>query len=173
MRQDDGGWIVPMQAVPTAERTDKVWRGAPIPPDRSKPFSHLATGMVLRAFATHPRYRHSEEARITTEHLKARFFKADKYNDRKGPEYWTKFQYPFWWPNILTDLDSMSLMGWASDDADVHRGLDWFMFHQEEQGLWATGYGKGKKAHEVKMWVGLAVCRVFKRFFGTGREARR
>jgi hypothetical protein len=37
--------------------------------------------------------------------------------------------------------------------------------NQEESGLWATGYGKGKKAEEVKLWVGLAVCGVFRRFY--------
>lgn len=95
VRQDDGGWIIPMQAVPSKERSDEMWRGDPIPPDRSRPFSHLATGMVLRAFAAHPRYRQSEEARIAGERLKSRFFKADKYNDRRTPDYWCKFQYPF------------------------------------------------------------------------------
>ena len=48
MRQADGGWIVPVQAVPAKERTRDLWPGRAIPPDRSRPFSHLATGMVLR-----------------------------------------------------------------------------------------------------------------------------
>lgn len=43
--------------------------------------------------------------------------------------------------------------------------LPWFKSNQEEGGLWPTGYGKGKKAQEVKLWVGLAVCRVLKRFY--------
>jgi hypothetical protein len=164
MRQDDGGWIVPMQAIPSKDRTEEMWRGAPIPPDRSRSFSHLATGMVLRAFAAHPRYRQREEARIAGERLKTRFFKSDKYNDRKAPQYWTKFQYPFWWSNILTSLDSLSLIGFSSDDADIRKGLGWFISNQEENGLWATSYGKGRNAERMKPWVGLAVCRVFKRF---------
>lgn len=166
MRQDDGGWIVPMQAVPSREKTESLWRGAPVPPDRTKPFSHLATGMVLRAFAAHPGYRRSDEARLAGERLKERFFEADKYNDRRAPRYWTKFQYPFWWPNLLTALDSLSLMGFSRDDADVRKGLDWFVSNQQENALWDTSYGKGKKAGEVKLWVGLAVCRVFERFYG-------
>ena len=128
-----------------------MWRGAPVPPDRSKPFSHLATGMVLRAFAAHPQYRQLEEARVAGERLKTRFFKADKYHDRKAPHYWTKFQFPFWWPNILTALDSLSLIGFSPEDEDIQKGLDWFISNQEEPGLWATGYGKGKKAQEVKL----------------------
>ena len=34
----------------------------PIQPDRSKAFSHLITGIVLRAFAAHRRYRATREA---------------------------------------------------------------------------------------------------------------
>ena len=164
VRQDDGAWIIPMQAVPSKERTDDMWRGDAIPPDRSKPFSHLATGMVLRAFAAHPRYGRSEEARTAADRLKSRFFSADKYHDRRAPAYWTKFQYPFWWSNILTALDSMSLMGWSADDADIQKGLDWFMENQEDDGAWPTGYGKGNKAREGQLWVGLAICRMLKRF---------
>ena len=170
MRQDDDGWIVPMQAVPSKARTEEMWRAAPIPPDRSKPFSHLATGMVLRAFAAHPRYRQLEAARIAGERLKTRFFKPDKYNDRKTPQYWTKFQYPFWWSNVLTSLDSLSLIGFSLDDPGIQKGLAWFESHQEENGLWPTGYGKGKKAEEERLWVGLAACRVLKRFYAGDRK---
>lgn len=163
VRQDDGGWIIPMQAIPSKDRTDEMWRGTPIPPDRSKPFSHLATGMALRAFAAHSKYCHSKEAQIAGEQLKTRFFQADKYNDRKTPDYWTKFQYPFWWTNLITALDSLSLLGLSQKDADIQRGLDWFVSNQEDDGLWPTGYGKGKKASSERRWVGLAVCRVLKR----------
>jgi len=166
VRQDDGGWLIPMQAVPSKERSVEMWRGAPVPPDRSRPHAHLATGMVLRAFAAHPHYRRSKEARVAGERLKERFFKADKYNDRKTTQYWTKFQYPFWWTDILSALDSLSLIGFSADDADVQGGLHWFASNQEESGLWPTGYGKGPRAETQKLWVGLAVCRVFKRFVG-------
>jgi hypothetical protein len=163
VRQDDGGWIIPMQAWPPKGKTEEMWRGDPIPPDRSRPFSHLATGMVLRAFAAHPKYRHAEEARIAGKQLKTRFFQADKYNDRKTPDYWCKFQYPFWWTNLITALDSLSLLGFSRQDADIQRGLDWFATHQEEDSLWPTGYGKGKKVARERRWIGLAVCRVLKR----------
>ena len=122
--------------------------------------------MVLRAFAAHSRHRHIDEARSAGEHLKTRFFKPDKYNDRKASHYWLKFQYPFWWTNILTALDSLSLMGFSRENEKVQRGLDWFLANQEKDGLWDTSYGKGKKARETKMWGGLAVCRVLKRFYG-------
>lgn len=171
VRQEDGGWIVPMQAVPAREKTREMWSAPPVPPERSKPHAHLATGMVLRAFAPHPRYRQREEVRAAAERLKSRFFQADKYNDRKAPSYWTKFQFPFWWNNILTALDSLSLMEFPADDKEVRKGLDWFVVGQEEDGLWKTGYEQAKRKDmsarekEATWWVGLAVCRVFKRFY--------
>jgi hypothetical protein len=172
MRQDDGGWIVPLQAVSARWRTREMWSARPVPPDRSRPHAHMATGMVLRAFAVHPRYRHRPEVQGAAECLKSRFFQADRYGDRKAPLYWTKFQYPFWWNNILTALDALSLLGFPPEDQDIQSGLKWFIQHQQESGLWRTGYEQAKrkemstKEMEAMLWVGLAVCRVFKRFYG-------
>jgi hypothetical protein len=174
MRQDDGGWLVPLQAVPAKEKTRELWSAPPVPPDRALPSSHLATGMVLRALAAQPRYRQRDETRTAAERLKSRFFQADKYNDRKAPAYWTKFQFPFWWPNILTALDSLSLMGFAPSDADVQRAVQWFLDNQQENGLWKTGYEQANRQEmstrerETMEWVGLAVCRVFKRLDEAG-----
>jgi hypothetical protein len=170
MRQDDGGWIVPMQAVSARWKTREMWSAPPVPPDRSRPHAHMATGMVLRAFAVHPWYRHRKEVRDAADCLKSRFFQADRYGDRKAPLYWTKFQYPFWWNNILTALDALSLLGFSPDDKDVRSGLKWFIDHQQDNGLWKTGYEQASrkemsaKEREAMLWVGLAVCRVFKRF---------
>jgi hypothetical protein len=170
MRQPDGGWIVPAQAVPPKERADGFWLGPPVPPDRARPHAHLVTGMVLRAFAAHPDYRRRPEAIAAGEVLKSRFFQSDKYNDRKAPSYWLKFQYPFWWTSLLTALDTLSWLGFDRQDGDVARGLDWFLSNQPDDGLWETGYGAGKRAEENRRWVGLAVCRMLKRFFGGVEE---
>ncbi|HOG46225.1 MAG TPA: prenyltransferase/squalene oxidase repeat-containing protein [Anaerolineae bacterium] len=165
MRQEDGGWIVPVQAVAASERTQALWRGAPVPPDRARPSAHLATGMALRALAAHPRYRSRPEAQAAGALLKGRFFRADCYNDRKAPAYWLKFQYPFWWTNLLTALDTLSLLGFAPDDRDIGRGLAWFLENQQADGLWPTSYDKGKQAAAARSWVGLAACRVLQRFY--------
>ncbi len=60
MRQDDGGWSIPM----ITHKLDRATQyrlasefAEPLQPDRTKPFSHHWTGMVLRAFAVHPTYR--------------------------------------------------------------------------------------------------------------------
>ncbi|MBN1659360.1 MAG: terpene cyclase/mutase family protein [Anaerolineae bacterium] len=165
VRQDDGGWIVPAQAVPSKQRTIEFWLGAPVPPARARPHAHLATGMALRPFAAHPAYR-GHPAVIAAGHaLKSRFFQGDKYNDRKAPSYWLKFQFPFWWTSLLTALDTLTLLGFDRHDRDVSRGLEWFLTNQSADGLWETGYGAGRGAQENRCRVGLAVCRVLERLF--------
>jgi len=163
VRQEDGGWLVPAQMVPSKEKKSAFWRGDPLPPDRSRPHAHLATGMALRAFAAHPAYRRRPEVIAAAKALKSRLFQADKYNDRKAPSYWFKFQFPFWWTSLLTALDTLSWLGFDGRDADVAQGLEWFRSNQSADGLWETGYGAGKRAQENRHWVGLAVCRVLKR----------
>ncbi|NIV34860.1 MAG: hypothetical protein GWN58_37000 [Anaerolineae bacterium] len=102
--------------------------------------------------------------------LKSRFRKSDKYNDRRAPRYWLKFQYPFWWTNLLTGLDALSLLGFGPDDMDVQRALRWFVDNQQDDGLWRTSYEQTKRAQpsakerEAMLWVSLAICRVFQRF---------
>jgi hypothetical protein len=166
MRQADGGWVVPAQLMPAIEKTSQFWLGAPLPPDRSKPSSHLATGMVLRTFAAHPTYRQQAEVISAGYLLKSRLFQPDGYNDRKAPVYWLKFQYPFWWTSLLTALDTLSWLDFDREDEDINRGVAWFLANQSRDGLWETGYGSGKGADENRRWVGLAVCRVLKRFAG-------
>lgn len=165
MRQDDGGWIVPTQTVPSKDRTPQYWISDPLPPVRNKPHAHLATGMVLRAFAVHPDYRQRSEIIKAGKALKTRILKPDKYNDRKAKSYWLKFQYPFWWTNLVTCLDSLARLGFERQDADISRGLEWFITNQEEDGLWPTGYGSGKKSAENRCWVGLAICRSLRYYF--------
>ena len=165
VRQADGGWIVPFQQVPARQKTGQLWAGPPVLPERSRPHSHLATGMVLRAFAAHPDYRRLPEVITAGERLKERLFLADKYNDRKAPSYWLKFQFPFWWPNLLTALDTLSRLGFNRQDRDIAQGLAWFAENQSSDGLWGTGYGSGRNAERMRDWVGLAVCRVLRSFF--------
>ncbi len=171
MRQDDGGWMVPMQAIPAREKVREVWSSPPVAPDRSLPSSHLATGMVLRAFAVHARWCELPEVHAAARLLKSRFFRSDAYNDRKAPRYWLKFQYPFWWTNLLTALDSLSQIGFSSNDPSIQQGLRWFANNQQSSGLWKTAYEQKKRSqmsareHEAMSWVGLSICRVFYRFY--------
>ena len=163
MRQADGGWIVPAQLVPPDQKTAQFWPSPPVQPDRTKPHSHLATGMVLPAFAAHPDYRQRPEVILAGQRLAERLFQADKYYDRKAASYWLKFQFPFWWPSLVSALNALSLLGIDRQDHNFARGLDWFVTNQYPDNLWETGYGKGRNAQELRRWVGLAICRVLDR----------
>ena len=165
MRQADGGWIIPAQHMPAGLKTDLFWQGPPLPPERSLPHSHLATGMILRAFAVHPEYRQRPEILAAGQRLKERFFQPDKYTDRKAASYWLKFQFPFWWPNLVTALDALSWLHFTRQDDNIAHGLDWFLANQSADGLWEIGYGSGSNIQAIRRWVGLVICRVLKRFF--------
>ena len=172
IRQDDGGWTVPILTRKlnrtTMQRLTSQY-AAPIEPDRSKPFSHNWTDMVLRAFAAHPLYRNSKEAKIAADLLKSQFFQPDSYPSYRAASYWVRFL--FWWPNLITALDSLSLMGYRAHDPDIQRASNWLVDHQEASGLWRTTYVKGGKEprdernRERKLWITLDVCRVLKRIY--------
>jgi hypothetical protein len=168
MRQNDGGWTVPI----LTHRFDReTWYRLtsqymdPVPPDKTRPFSHNWTDMVLRAFAVHSRYRKSDEARVAGGLLKSSFFEPDAYTSYQSPRYWTRFA--FWWPNLLTTLESLALLGFTADDPDIKRGLDWFIENQQEDGLWKLESNKdiNPRDTEERLWLGLAVCRMLKRYY--------
>ncbi|MFC1780239.1 prenyltransferase/squalene oxidase repeat-containing protein [Patescibacteria group bacterium] len=169
MRQDDGGWVIPVRTrLKTLGEMYKMKET--LQPDRSKPSSHFATDIILRAFALHPRYRKRKEVREAGNFLKQQFFKSDKYPDHKSATCWTKFQFPFWWSHLISALDSLAKIGFKKEDSDVKKGLDWFIKKQNKDGLWPTGYGSDKKNPNrrdiVPLWIGLAICRMLKGYYG-------
>jgi len=180
MRQDDGGWVIGSPGwlgIPDFKWSDITEmvsdKNAPTLQsfDKSQPFAHSGTGMVLRAFAAHPKYRKSPEALKAAQLLKSHFLKSDNYNSYKHPDNWLRFEYPFWWNNLAAALDSVSLIGIPPTDLDVRRALDWFIANQTETGLWKVSYSKihksplNSKTEEEKLWVSLSICRVFQRYF--------
>ena len=175
MRQDDQGWTVPL----ITHKLDRATQyrltsefAQPLEPERSKPFSHNWTGMILRAFAVHPQYRYSEAAQVAARLLKSRFFQPDSYTSYQEASYWLRFEYPFWWNNLVSALDSLSLIGLSSDDEQINLALNWLVEHQGKDGLWKVTYAKPQeekktvKAREMKLWVSLAICRVLNRLYG-------
>lgn len=157
-RQDDGGWAIPART--RGERWD-VER--PIQADTSKPFSHMVTGMVLRAFAAHPRYRKSHAAKDAAALLKSRLFKPDRYTDRRGCEFWTKFTYPFGYTDLLTALDSLGRMGFGKD-TDIATAITWFRKKQNKDGSFDLVMRRGTSDKRLPYWLGLATCRALARF---------
>ena len=170
MRQYDGGWTVPILTHTfdreTGYRLTSTYM-EPVEPDRTKPFSHNWTNMVLRAFAVHPMYRCSEEARKAGELLKSRFFQPDVYNSYKEARYWTRFVH--WWPNLLTSMESLLLLGFHSDDPDISKGLEWFLENQQEDGLWIVSSERrpGTEGKPLeRAWLTLRICHMLKGFLG-------
>jgi hypothetical protein len=163
MMQDDGGWAIPLRTR-GATLNRKILESPPLLPDRSKSFSHLVTGVVLRAFAAHPRYKSSEEALHAGNLLKSRFFLPDKYADRRAPSFWSSAAFPFWFTDIVSSLDSLSLMGFAAGDGGIRGALEWLANRQAPDGSWDLKLLKGKYLDQ-KRWISLAICRIFKRFY--------
>ena len=158
MRQDDGGWAIPARTLGMSLNVMYTARET-VEPNRSRPSSHLITGIVLRALAAHPRYRHSADARRAAELVKSRFFCRDVYPDRAAPSNWLVFSYPFWWTDLLSALDSLAQIGFRPDDPDIVRGMAWFLDNQDPIGLWNTGRNR-PKGPDSDLWVGLAICRM-------------
>jgi hypothetical protein len=180
VRQSDGGWVIGspgLLGIPdlkwsdvmylTSDRNTETLKAF----DKSQPFSHSGTGMVIRAFAAHRRYRKTPEALDAAVLLKSHFFKEDNYSSYKSADHWLRFGFPFWWNNLLAAMDSLSLLGMPSDDRDIKQALDWFVANQQENGLWKISYSRihkapeNKKSHEQRLWITLAVCRMLKRFY--------
>lgn len=164
MRQNDGGWAIPFRTV-RYKINDAVYeKDGPMKNDPTKPSSHLITGIVLRAFAAHRHYRKSNEIRRAGAFLKSQFFKKDNYPDHSSPDYWGKLAYPFWWTDIVSSLDSLSKLKFSLKDEDIKRGLEYLINNQESDGTWKIYYGLPKD-DDNNLWITLAICRVFKRFY--------
>jgi hypothetical protein len=166
-RQADGGWVIPLQALKVNKLKNSLYADNPLKVDKSLPSSHMATEMALRAFAYHPDYSKSPEARKAGELIKSRLFKPDKYSFRKASGYWIKFQNPFWWTTLLSSLDTLYRLGFDKNDPAIRNCLEWFIQNQEKSGLWNTGFNKGKidKIDLNELWVGYGICKMLKMYF--------
>ncbi len=170
MRQDDGGWTIPILTRyfdrATIHRLTSR-RARPVEPDRSQPFSHHWTGMVLRAFAAHSGYRRSAPVRAAAVLLKSRFFKPDSYGSYRAASTWLRFEYPFWCNNLVAALDSLSPLGFTADDASIGAALEWLRDHQQKDGLWKASYVPGvresSKTKAMRPWITLAIGRIHRR----------
>lgn len=162
IKQDDGGWAIPLRTA--GKKLDALNGPELIQPVKSKPFSHLVTGMVLRAFAAHPKYQKSESAKKAGELLIPRFFKSDKYSDRRGKDFWEKVSYPFWFTDIISSLDSLSFIGFTRDNSQIAEALKWLKSRQTEDGLFNVKIVRGADK-DLPYWICLAICRLFKRYY--------
>lgn len=169
MRQIDGGWTIPMLTHKlNKEDQNRITSefSEPLQPDRTKPFSHNWTDMALRAFVVHPVYRKFQGVVAAGRLLKSSLFQPDNYGSYHDPAYWTRFT--FWWPNLLTALESLRPLRFPASDPDIKKALDWFVENQQPDGLWKIEQDKEIKdsQKEDQLWLSLRICRMLKKYYG-------
>jgi hypothetical protein len=167
VRQNDGGWALPFRTkgydLGIIYGSDVASTNT-IEPDLTKPFSHFVTGIVLRAFAAHSGYSNSAEIRHAGQLLIGRFFKRDTYVDLNKADQWMKFSYPFWQTDLLSSLDSLSKLGFSADEPNIVKAMQWIESQQNTQGTFNLHLVRGGNK-DAQLWVNLAICRVYCRFF--------
>ncbi len=131
-----------------------------IEPDRTKPFSHLVTGIVLRPFSLTPQYRIKvKDAGIL---LADRVFTRDTYSDRRGVEYWTKFTFPYHWTDLLSTIDTLTFLG-INNHPKINEIKKWFERHKQSNGIYKVNVMAGAKYKDIKYWITLKYSYVLKR----------
>ncbi|WP_423189797.1 hypothetical protein ACO1PF_02585 [Alkalibacterium sp. f15] len=162
-RQTDGGWALPF-------RTRKHNIGVSydyhetIQPDFNQPSSYMVTGVVLRAFSVHPLFKGRQEIKDAGVLVSAYIFKRDVYPDRQDKKYWTQFVNPFCYTDLISVLDSLSLLGFSPLQPDIKKGLQWFSDGQLESGSWDLKITAGRDKETQQLYLDLAICRLFKQF---------
>lgn len=164
VRQDDGGWALPLRTQGC--NLEVIYNNsAQLSLDRNQPFSHLVTGVVLRAFAAHPEYRNSHTAKNATQLLVSRFFERDVYPDRNLKDDWIRFSFPFWQTDILSSLDIVGLVEPSlATDKKVLNSKQWFVEHQEPSGLFG-GHLLKDRYHDLQLWYSYAICRALEQVY--------
>jgi hypothetical protein len=119
--------------------------------------------MVLRAFAAHPKYQKSDDALKTGELLISRFFKNDKYPDRRSKNFWERVGFPFWYTDIISALDSLYFLGFNRNNSQIKGALNFLRDKQNENGNFNLKITRGRDK-DLPYWICLAVCRLFKRY---------
>lgn len=163
IRQADGGWALPLRTK--GHNLEVILQGDTIEPDLTKPFSHLITGIVLRAFAAHPAYCRSPEIIQAGELLASRFFKKDVYTDLRSPTAWQTFSYPFWNTDIISSLDVLSKLGFSKNNPHIAQAIEWLRQKQRPDGLFDL-HRNHDRYHDQDLWLTLAVCRSLRRLSG-------
>jgi hypothetical protein len=166
-RQKDGGWVIPYRTIDKEELKKRYNYEAqmklkPVKADPGKPFSHLVTGMALRAFAASNKWRACDAAHRTGELIISRFFKPDAYEDRQQAYFWKELTFPFWATDTLSSLDALSKVGFTVENKGIQQALHWLLRKQNRNGYWESGFKKSML--EDHLWVTLSVLKVLKRF---------
>lgn len=163
IRQQDGGWAIPFRTKGYGVKVIYKRIGV-IEPDTTKVFSGMVTGVVLRAFAAHPQFRKHKAAISAGRLLLSSLFTKDNYPDRAGKASWERFNFPFWYTDVISALDTLSQLGFSSREPQVEKGLSWLAGRQRQNGRWTLKLLKGRNKDKLQLYLALAICRIFKRF---------
>jgi len=96
--------------------------------------------------------------------LKSSFFKADRIPDRKSPEFWTRFSFPFWFTYLVSSLDSLSLIGFGAEDPQMRSAPDWLRERQRKDGTWDLKLLRTRDK-DLRLWMSIPICRVLRRLY--------
>jgi hypothetical protein len=162
IRQNDGGWAIPFRTLHKPLGVI-ISESRTLEPGRTEPFSHLVTGVVLRAYAAHKEYRNSDAAQKAGKLLMSRFFIKDSYSDRGSPAFWLKFTFPFWFTDLISALDSISRLGFSKDEPQIRKALEWFISSQQKNGTWEL-YALKNQRYDPESWLAFCICRILKRW---------
>ena len=164
-RQQDWGWALPFR---TQGYNIDVTYAHPvtIQADYSQKHSHMVTGVVLRAYSAHLLYKNTLEAKQAGQILVSDLFKKDHYADRGEKKYWLQFVFPFCYTDLISALDSLSLLGFSAKEPQIDEALKWLIANQLPSGLWDFKITAGNDKSNSQLWLALAVCRILKRFYG-------
>lgn len=163
VRQNDGGWALPFRTE--GHNLDVIYEGSErLELDKNKPFSHLVTGVILRAYAAHPEYKNSITAKAAASLLASRFFERDVYPDKNRKDDWIRFSFPFWQTDILSSLDVIGqIEPKLGRSKKAQEAKQWFIEHQQSDGLF-TGHLLKDRYHDLQLWYSYAICRAYDRF---------
>ena len=125
----------------------------------------MVTGVVLRAFAAHAEYKKSNAANTAGKLLLTSLFKKDNYPDRSGREYWLKFTFPFWFTDLISAMDTLSLLSFSRKELEIEKALTWLIQQQKRNGMWKLKILKGQNRNIIQAWLSLTICKIFKRFY--------
>ncbi len=166
-QQSGGGWTLPMQThgVKSNESEPSMRASTPLPFEPGKPFAHMVTGIVLRAFAAHPAYRGHPDAVRAGKAIAARFFQPDAYLSRQAAAYWTKYSYPFWWTDLISVIDALSKMPLTRAEPGIRKALAYFRDDQLPEGTWKFPLLKDRSFAGLPGWLDISLCRALRRFF--------
>jgi hypothetical protein len=161
-RQQDGGWALAFRTK--GYNLEVFGQQETIEADYTKPSSAMITGVVLRAMSVHPKYRQLPEIKQAGRLLADNLFNADRYPDRQSANFWTRFGFPFLYTDLISALDSLSLIGGFESHPKVIMALKWLADQQGEDGLFRLKSTRGSNDSQQE-WLTLAICRIYMRLY--------